>query len=175
MLSPKRSLDSRHSRDQANTGVKKRGYNHKTSDDRPIRLASRPGMMNPASPLERSGMPRKVYREFPASRLLWRRMGSAVTCVATAVLAAACATDPPNSFEQRQSDMHAMDEFYSKLNADQNYYYPHVTIRVEDGVARLSGYVWNAQALYRAEDIATRVPGITKVVNNLELERDGVR
>jgi osmotically-inducible protein OsmY len=92
-----------------------------------------------------------------------------------AVLAAACAADPPRTLEQQQSDMKAMKEFYSRLDSDQNYYYPHVTIRVEKGVAHLSGYVWNAQALYRAKDVASSVPGITSVVDTLELERDGLR
>jgi len=71
--------------------------------------------------------------------------------------------------------MNAMKEFYTRLDADRDYYYPHVTIRVEHGVAHLSGYVWNAQALYRAKDLASTVPGITSVVDSIELERDGAR
>ena len=71
--------------------------------------------------------------------------------------------------------MNAMKEFYSRLNSDQNYYYPHVTIRVENGVAHLGGHVWNEQALYHAKDVASSVPGITSVVDTLELERDGLR
>ena len=91
------------------------------------------------------------------------------------MLAAGCAADPPNSLAQRQSDLRAMNEFYSKLNSDQDYYYPHVTIRVENGVAHLNGYVWNAQALYHAKKVASNVPGVVAVVDNLKLERDGLR
>jgi osmotically-inducible protein OsmY len=91
------------------------------------------------------------------------------------MFAAACAADPPRTLEQQQSDMNAMKEFYSRLNSDQNYYYPHVTIRVENGVAHLGGHVWNEQALYHAKDVASSVPGITSVVDTLELERDGLR
>ena len=90
------------------------------------------------------------------------------------MLVAACAADPPRSLEQRQSDTRAMQEFYASLASDQDYYYPHVTIWVDNGVAHLGGYVWNVQALYRAKDVASRVPGITSVVDNLELERDGL-
>ena len=91
------------------------------------------------------------------------------------MLAAACAADPPNSLEQRQSDIRATKEAYSKLNSDHAYYYAHVSIRVENGVAHLSGYVWNTEALYHAKEVATSVPGVIAVVDNLELERNYVR
>jgi len=117
-------------------------------------------------------MSRKTSAEIPASRSRWGSIGSAATYLAAAMLAAACAADPPNSLEQRQSDIRATKEFYSKLNSDHIYYYPHVRIRVENGVAHLSGYVWNTQALYHAKEIATGVPGVIAVVDNLELERD---
>ena len=120
-------------------------------------------------------MSRKAYSEFTATGLWRRTLGSAVTCVAAAMLVAACAADPPATSQQRQSDIRAMNEFYSKLASDQDFYYPHVQIRVENGIAHLSGYVWNTQALYRAKEVATRVPGITEVVDNLELEREGAR
>jgi osmotically-inducible protein OsmY len=90
--------------------------------------------------------------------------------MAVGMLIAACAADSPRSLEQQQSDMNAMKELYSRLRSDRDYYYPNVTIRVENGVAHLSGYVWNAQALYRAQDVASKVPGVTSVVDNLELE-----
>ena len=90
------------------------------------------------------------------------------------MLAAACAADPPILLERHQTDILAMSEFYSRLNSDQLNYYPHVTIRVENGVAHLTGYVWNDQALYHAKELATGVPGITAVVDNLQLERDGL-
>jgi osmotically-inducible protein OsmY len=117
---------------------------------------------------------RKASSKFRLSQWWWPTIGSTVTCVCVAALAAACAADPPTSSQQRQADSRATKEFYSRLASDQDYYYPHVTIRVENGVAHLSGYVWNTQALYRAKDVATGVPGITAVVDNLELERDGV-
>jgi osmotically-inducible protein OsmY len=120
-------------------------------------------------------MSSKTSAELTASRSRWRSTRSAVSCLAAAMLAAACAADPPNSTQQSQSDIRATNEFYSKLNSDQVYYYPHVKIRVENGVAHLSGYVWNAQALYHAKEVATGVPGVTAVVDNLELERDGAR
>ena len=120
-------------------------------------------------------MARNAHSEFPASRPWWLTIRSAVACVVAAMLAAACAADPPTSSQQRQSDIRAMNEFYSRLASDQNFYHPHVTIRVENGVAHLSGYVWNTQALYRAKEVATSVPGVIAVMDNLELERNAAR
>jgi osmotically-inducible protein OsmY len=117
---------------------------------------------------------RKASSEFRLSRSWCPTIGSTVTCVCVAVLAAACAADPPTSSQQRQSDIRATKEFYSRLASDQVYYYPHVTIRVENGLAHLTGYVWNTDALYHAKEVASSVPGITAVVDNLQLERDGV-
>lgn len=63
---------------------------------------------------------------------------------------------------------------YSELNADPTYYFRHVDVRVDKGVAHLSGYVWSTDAIYRARTIARRVPGVTGVVTTqLELERQG--
>jgi len=63
---------------------------------------------------------------------------------------------------------------YSKLNADPVYYFRHVNVSVDHGVADLSGYVWSADAIYRARYIAQSVAGISGVVTNqLELERNG--
>ena len=120
-------------------------------------------------------MTRKAYSESAASRSWWRIIGSAVTCTSVAILVAACAADPPRTLEQQQSDMNAMKEFYTRLESERDDYYPHVAIRVENGVAHLSGYVWNEQALYRAKDVASGVPGITSVVDTLELDVDGLR
>ena len=120
-------------------------------------------------------MSSRTFSEFPAGGSRAWKIGTAVICIAAATLVAACAGDPPKSSQQSQSDIRATKEFYSKLNSDQNYYYPHVTIRVENGVAHLSGYVWNAQALYHAKQVASSVPGVTSVVDNLALERDGAR
>jgi osmotically-inducible protein OsmY len=63
---------------------------------------------------------------------------------------------------------------YSKLNADPTYYFRHVDVRVDRGVAHLSGYVWSTDAIYRARYLARSVPGVTGVVTTqLELERNG--
>jgi osmotically-inducible protein OsmY len=60
---------------------------------------------------------------------------------------------------------------YSALDADPNHYFRHVTVRVDKGVATLSGFVHSSAAIYRARTIASKVPGVTHVVtSNLQLE-----
>jgi osmotically-inducible protein OsmY len=62
----------------------------------------------------------------------------------------------------------------SELNADPIYYFRHVEVKVDNGVADLSGYVWSTDAIYRARKIASQVPGITGVrTAQLQLERNG--
>jgi osmotically-inducible protein OsmY len=62
----------------------------------------------------------------------------------------------------------------SELNADPTYYFRHVDVHVDNGVANLSGYVWSTDAIYAARKIARKVPGITDVrTNQLQLERNG--
>lgn len=97
-----------------------------------------------------------------------RALASAV--VATLLLTASCATAPVPT----RADVAAANRVYMALNADPIYYLRHVNVQVNDGVASLSGYVWSADAIYRARQIARGVPGIRGVVSNeLELEREG--
>lgn len=64
------------------------------------------------------------------------------------------------------SDEALTKAIYSALNADPNYYFRHVSVSVDKGVARLSGYVDTSAAIYRARTIAGKVPGVTRVVTN---------
>ena len=97
--------------------------------------------------------------------------------MAAATLAASCATAPAQPRAptgQVDSDDLLANAIYAKLNADPNYYFRHVEVRVDHGVAHLSGYVWSTDAIYRARRITQSVPGITQVLTSqLELERNG--
>jgi len=99
-------------------------------------------------------------------------------------LTASCATVPsqapgPGASGSARADQLASsdllaDAIYAKLNADPVYYYRHVDVRVDQGVAHLSGYVWSADAIFAARRLASSVPGVTAVVTSqLELERNG--
>lgn len=104
--------------------------------------------------------------------------------VAAATLTVSCATAPsqtplPSGAGSAGTEQVASNEFlantvYSKLDADPTYYFRHVDVSVDHGVALLSGYVWSTDAIYRARQIARSVPGISDVVTTqLELERNG--
>ena len=41
-------------------------------------------------------------------------------------------------------------------------------------MVRLSGYVWDPPDLNEAQSIAAEVPGVVRVVNDLELQRNGI-
>jgi osmotically-inducible protein OsmY len=91
------------------------------------------------------------------------------------VLAAACASAPPKSPEEERADAATAGRVYAALEADPIFYFRDVDVSVDNGVAHLSGYVWTTDALYRAQEIARRVPGVTRVFHHMELERQGNR
>ena len=83
---------------------------------------------------------------------------------------------PPPTAQPAQDATSTSDEaltrsIRSALDADPNHYFRHVNVRVDNGVANLSGFVWSSQAINRARTIAGKVPGVTRVVtSNLTLE-----
>jgi len=81
----------------------------------------------------------------------------------------------PKTPEEARSDEATANRVYSALDANPIYFYRHVDVRVDGGVAYLSGYVWSADAIYAAKRIAASVIGVTRVVNEMELERDSRR
>jgi len=107
-----------------------------------------------------------------------------IPLLALAALMVSCATAPPQpspppgpgsaAAEQISTDELLANAVYSKLNADPIYYFRHVDVKVDHGIAHLAGYVWSTDAIYRAQRIARSVPGINGVVTTqLELERNG--
>jgi hyperosmotically inducible protein len=72
---------------------------------------------------------------------------------------------------QSPADKELAQRVYAKLNADQVDYYKHVTVLADNGVVTLGGSVGTTDALNKAKSIAGGVPGVTKVVNQMALER----
>src|SRR5215831_19019997 len=97
------------------------------------------------------------------------------TGVALAVLCgvAACASGPPKTDAQEQADKVMAERVEAALNADRSLFAKHITAHADNGVVRLTGYVWEASDFEEAVYIAQGVPGVTKVVNDLELNRNG--
>lgn len=95
--------------------------------------------------------------------------------VAVAVLcgAAACASGPPKTAAQRQADRETAERVEAALNSDKGLYGKHITVQADNGVVHLTGYVWETSDFQTATIIAEGVEGVTAVVNNLELNRNG--
>jgi hyperosmotically inducible protein len=75
---------------------------------------------------------------------------------------------------QKQTDRDIADRVQAALNADSGLYAKHINVRAYNGIVRLGGYVWDQPDLDEAQRIAGLVPGVTRVVNDMELERGGV-
>jgi osmotically-inducible protein OsmY len=117
---------------------------------------------------------RQIARDGAEVQVVRKRSACRSALAATLAVAAACSSAPPRSAEQRASDQAAAERIYAALNADPTYFYRHVDVRVDEGVADLSGYVWSTDAIYRARDIARQMSGGRRVVtSHLELERAG--
>jgi osmotically-inducible protein OsmY len=75
---------------------------------------------------------------------------------------------------QRQADREIAQSVQAALNADKQLYARHIFVRADNGVVRLSGFVWETPELFEATRVAEHVPGVSRVVNDLELERNGM-
>ena len=95
--------------------------------------------------------------------------GAAMLCIATA-----CVNAPPRSDAQKQADRETAGRVQAALDADESLYAKHITVRADAGVIHLSGYVWDTGDLDEAATIASLVVGVNKVVNDLELQRNGI-
>ena len=102
------------------------------------------------------------------------RASSSVVLAVGFVLAAGCSA-APKSPEQERADAATAERVDAALDANPIYYFRDVEVSVDRGVALLRGYVWTTDELYHAQQIARRVPGVTQVRNEMELERQGNR
>jgi osmotically-inducible protein OsmY len=95
--------------------------------------------------------------------------------IAVAVLCglAACTSAPPKTDAQIQADKAMSERVEAALNADRALFAKHITAHADGGVVRLTGYVWETTDFAEANDVASNVPGVTRVVNDLELNRNG--
>ena len=88
--------------------------------------------------------------------------------------AVACATGPHKSEAERQANRETADRVQVALNADKLLFSRHITVNADDGVVQLGGYVWTQPELEAALRIAESVPGVTKVVDRMEVDRSGL-
>jgi hyperosmotically inducible periplasmic protein len=85
-----------------------------------------------------------------------------------------CSSGPRKTEAERQADKAIEDRVELALSADKTLYARHIIVRADSGMVRLSGFVWDQPDLVEAERIAESVQGVSRVVNALELQRNGV-
>ena len=102
-----------------------------------------------------------------------KRVPYAAVAVAVLCGVAACASGPPKTDAQQQADKVMAERVEAALNADKSLFAKHITAHADNGVVRLTGHVWEASDFEEAVFIAGGVPGVTRVVNDLELNRNG--
>jgi osmotically-inducible protein OsmY len=85
----------------------------------------------------------------------------------------ACSTSPPKTDAERVADAAATAQIEAALNADPRIFARHIDVKVDRGVVHLGGYVWSDSDYLFAKNDAAAVPGITTVVNQIELMRGG--
>jgi hyperosmotically inducible periplasmic protein len=86
----------------------------------------------------------------------------------------ACATGPRQTDAQRQADKEIAQRVQTALDADKQLYAKHIFVRSYNGVVELTGFVWDPPDLLEAQTVAETVQGVSKVVNNLELQLNGL-
>ncbi len=106
------------------------------------------------------------------SRVIKRVPCAGVTVVVLCSVAA-CASGPPKSEAQAQADQVMAERVEAALNADRSLFAKHIVAHADNGVVRLTGYVWEPTDFQEAVYVAQGIPGVTKVVNDLELNRNG--
>ncbi len=100
-----------------------------------------------------------------------KRILYTASAIALLPCAVACSTAPPKTAEQRIADAELEQRVENALNADPIFFAGAITVQADNGVVHLGGFVWNDDDLYVFQRIAERVPGVTKVVDEMELER----
>lgn len=102
------------------------------------------------------------------------RATRAVVVLAAACILAACASGPPKTEAQKQADQALAERVQTALTTDKEFYGRLITVRADNGVVYLAGYVWDPPDIATARIIAEGVDGVASVVNNLELQRNGI-
>lgn len=98
-----------------------------------------------------------------------RRFGQILVGFSAVLLTVACASAPPKTAAQASTDRVLAIRVRNALNGDPIYYFKHVDIQADDGRVSLYGYVWSDAAIRRAERVASQVPGVTSVADELTL------
>ena len=81
--------------------------------------------------------------------------------------------DAPATEADTPQDAAIADRVSAALKAEPHDFYRHVTVTVKNGVVRLGGMAYSNDAIARAKKIASQTAGVSKVENQIQLERQG--
>jgi osmotically-inducible protein OsmY len=104
---------------------------------------------------------RKIHRAVDVAR------AAVVLVVAAGTFG--CATPDPRTPDQRASDQAIASQIHSALLADSNVYSSHINVDVKGGVVWLTGWVTSAEESQAAVGDISAVPGVRRVVDQVEL------
>lgn len=89
--------------------------------------------------------------------------------LATMIVAVACATPDPRTEEQRAADRAVEAQVRAALHADADLYAAHIDVQTRYGVVWLTGWVVTADESKLAVRDSQSVPGVQRVVDQIEL------
>ena len=98
---------------------------------------------------------------------------SVLAVASPAVFAQSTSPDAPATRANSPEDAAIADRVSAALNAEPHDFYRHVTVSVTKGVVRLGGLAYSNDAIARAEKIARNTAGVSRVENQVQLEREG--
>lgn len=102
--------------------------------------------------------------------ILMRKITRISWLFAMAAFITACATVPPRSASEIAEDKKIELAVIQQLTDDPGIYAQHIEVSVRRGVVTLSGFVLEGRELFEAIQIASRVPGVISVNDQMELE-----
>lgn len=94
-----------------------------------------------------------------------------LTCALGAALCSlpGCIASLPGSRQQQQADEAVANRVYAALESDRMHLYIGLDVRVRAGVTYITGLTFDPSVRDQATEIARSVPGVTKVVNEIEV------
>ena len=93
----------------------------------------------------------------------------AAVALVSAVGAVACATPDRRTEQEVAADKALVDQVHDALRADTNLYAAHINVDAKRGVVWLSGFVDSADQDRAASVDSQAVPGVQRVVDQLEV------
>jgi len=121
----------------------------------------------------RAGPPAR-YNHFMRSTMRSVRGTLSVAALLAAVLGSwACSTPAPSASqrtaEERAADRDVADRVDDALRADSNLFSRHVIVDTRRGVVWLTGWVMSADEEREAVRVASAVPGVKRVINQIDV------